>query len=394
MRFKLSPFLLLIFTFLYYAVLTQVALYCFQSGIYSDEVNTIGFDNGSADFYLFYLAISVAAFFVFWRFIPKIGKNFDFDLRHRDAVAVVSMLLLCYFSVPLAIYGPALFSGMNRYAYQELPLVTIFNLKLFLALFSFVWGAFHTQYGKSTKKFLFFYLSYLFICVLYGEKASGIVDSFFYFFTGYFLYRKTPMKLSVVLSIAATVIIIPLLIYSMQLLIIGLSMDQVLIAFFTRLGRQGQVFWSVYGSEVFRASQDNIAWDQFNYFREGYSGMKLLMYSVMPPDKFAAHTGSLAAGYPAILFYTTHSALHLIGIIAAMSFIYIIPMYFYFFVLLRYKYFFVILPFFVFALTVHLKIFQSGNIFLMTNPKYVIFYIGTVILLLFFFLARMRRALP
>jgi hypothetical protein len=158
-----------------------------------------------------------------------------------------------------------------------------------------------------------------------------------------------------------------------QLFVLNIPSSELSDAFFIRLARQGQVFWIAYEELINASVQANhsINLNIFNYYYDGLNGMKLIMYTFMPIEQFESHNGSLAAGYPGILFLVDNNLLSLVLMYVFLSIVSIIPYIVYFFIILRYKLNYILLFFIVFAMTVHLKIFQSGNIHLLTNINYI-----------------------
>lgn len=375
----MSLLIKLLIPFIFFNILSFSSLIVFSSGIvYSDEVGTSGYYNGSIEFYLYYLFISSIIFMLAWAAVPKKIKKIDFELKYEKEIVIMSILFLVYYSIPIFLNGPAFMIGINRYVYKELPFAVVCNIKLFLAVFSFIWGAYASKDKRSFSKFIKLYITFIFIAICYGEKGSGTVLSFIFFITGYLIY-STRIRYFKFILIGLLASLIVLLVYAMQLYISGVDIEQIGEAFIIRFGRQSQVFWAVFNDRINISSVDTSIWlNGFNYYNDSLMGGKLIMYNIMPTDQYNAHNGSLAGVFPAILMYISNDIFILFLIVVIMSIIYITPFIFYFLVLMRYKKYYILLPFIVFALTVHLKIFQSGNIFLITNPKYILFYLVVI----------------
>lgn len=385
---SINKFIILILPFLFFSFVLLLSLVVFENGIYSDEIDVIGYSNGSSPFFLLYLCISISVFLIIWLFIPNEIKSLDYNLSYHKSIIYISIVLLIYFLIPILLYGPSHFLGINRYEFNSLPYVKLFNIKLFLAVFSFVWGAYHSREENKYSIYLGLYLCFIFICIAYGEKNSGIIDSMIYFACGYFLYSVSKIKLISILKFFTIIIIIIIVIFSLQLLLLNVPISELVDSFLIRLGRQSQVFWGAYELGIISDIEYNINWNGFNYYYEGLKGMKLIMYTLMSPDMYNIHSGSLAGGYPGILFLMTSDIIYLLILYIVLSIVFIIPFIVYFFLIFRVSYFPIILPFYIFAMTVHLKIFQSGNIFLLTNPKYVFFYCISLLLILLYFIKK------
>lgn len=382
-------FILLVVPLFYYYVLSFISLIVFSLGFYSDEIKTVGYFNGSIAYYSLFLFIFIGSTYLIWKIVPNKYKDLNFRLRHKKEILMISGLLLLFYFIPVLLYKPAFVNGLNRYQFTDLPYVDIFNIKLFLAILSFVWGAYASQEHKKLSKFTMLWIGFVLISFCYGEKSSGVIDSLIYFFCGYFLYRNKDIKFKTFFLLFLLFISFPFVLFIIQLFIINIPTSELSDAFLIRLARQGQVFWIAYEEFV----NNNLRFENFgifNYFSDELKGMKLIMYTFMPFDKYEAHSGSLAAGYPGILFFADNSLFSIIFMYATLSMLSILPFIVYFFILLRYRMHYLILFFIVFSMTVHLKIFQSGNIQLITNIKYIIFYF-TMIILLFYLLSRKRR---
>lgn len=388
---QLKKFFILLFPYLFFSLIILSSLYIFATGIYSDEIDVVGYDNGSLSFFIMYMVISLFSFLFVWSLVPKGIKDLNYNLKSRKAVIYLSILLLLFYSIPIFLHGPSFLLGINRYEFNNLAYVKVFNIKLLLAIFSFVWGAYYSRDIKKFSIYLKLYLIFIFICLLYGEKASGILDSIVFFLVGYFLYSNKSFSFIKFTKIILPILTIPILLFTIQLNLVGTA-DNLLESFFIRVGRQCQVFWGAYQQEILiNAIRHEIDWRGLNYYYEGLKGMKLSMYNLMPTEMYNNHTGSLAAAYPGVLFFITNNMFYLILLYIVFSIIYIVPFIFYFLFILRISYSYIILPFYVFAMTVHLKIFQSGNIFLLTNPKYILFYSFIMLFILFYFVKRTCR---
>jgi hypothetical protein len=388
---QLKKFFILLLPYLFFSLITLSSLYIFASGTYSDEIDVVGYDNGSLNFYLFYIFISILSFLFIWGLVPSRIKELSFQLKNKKMIVYLSIVLLFFYAIPIFLHGPSFLLGINRYEFNSLPYVKIFNIKLLLAVFSFIWGAYYSRDTKKFSIYLKLYFIFIFICLLYGEKASGILDSIVFFLVGYFLYSSKSFSFIKFTKIILPVLTIPILLFTIQLNLAGTA-DNLIESFFIRVGRQCQVFWGAYEQEILtNAIRHEIDWSGLNYYYEGLKGMKLSMYNLMPTEMYNNHTGSLAAAYPGVLFFITNDMFYLILFYIVFSIIYIVPFIFYFLFILRISYSYIILPFYVFAMTVHLKIFQSGNIFLLTNPKYILFYSFILLFILFYFVKRLSR---
>jgi hypothetical protein len=369
--------------FVFFNILTLLSLVIFENyGHYADEIDIYGYHNGSIEAYLYYLLIAFASILFVWRgLLSKITHTMPL-FRCRKELIVLSLLLLLFYATPLLIHGPAFIKGVNRYEYQLLPYVKFFNLKLMLAIFSFVWGAYASRETKFMNPFILLYAGYLLVCILYGEKASGPINSVFFFYTGYLIYSYKRPSIKKILTYSLGTLIFIFTFFYIQLYLIDINPGEILEAFLSRFSRQGQIFFGVIELDLQRQNMGAINWDLFNYLSSNSQGMELLKYELMPHEKYVTKTGSLGVGFPGILLFTTNSNFIITALYILMSVAYIVPIFVYFFVLLKVRYFIVILPFYVYSMTVHLKIFESGNIQLLTNYKYIMFYIVVLLLLM------------
>lgn len=372
-------FLLLIAPLTYYNILTFISLIVFSLGFYSDEINAVGYHNGSISFFSLFLLLSIFSYYLVWKAIPNRLKDFSFKLKHKKEVIWISILFLLYYAIPIFIYKPTFILGINRYAFSDLPYVALFNIKLFLAILSFIWGAYASREEKKLSIFTFLWFSFIIISFSYGEKSSGVIDSIIYFICGLLLFRNKEIKLKTFTILLLLIISFPFILFTFQLFILQIPISELSDAFLIRLARQGQVFWIAY-EELINSNISVSNLNILNYFSDELNGMKLIMYTFMPYDKFITHTGSLAAGYPGILFLINNDLLILILMYISFSIISIFPFVVYFFIILRCKYHYLLLFFIAFSITVHLKIFQSGNMHLLTNYKYILFYFFITIL--------------
>ena len=383
-------FIILIAPLLYYNILTLISLIVFSCGFYSDEIDRIGYFNGSITFYVLFIIISVLSYYIVWKFLPTRYKIIDFRLRYKNEVFFISGLLLFYYAIPVVWYQPAFILGINRYEFTDLPYVYLFNIKLFLAILSFVWGAYNAQSNKKISRFALLWLSFIVISFCYGEKSSGVIDSLIYFFCGYYLYKNQDIKFKTFVWLFTLIISFPFILFMIQLFVINIPSNELSDAFLIRLARQGQVFWIGYEELINSNVYSSGNFDIFNYYTNGLNGMKLLMYTFMPINQFESHSGSLAAGYPGILFLVDNNIIVLVFMYIFFACMSILPYIVYFFIILRYKLHYLVLFFIVFSMTVHLKIFQSGNMHLLTNMKYIIFY-SVILMIVFYTLMRKRK---
>lgn len=365
-----SRLIALILPFLSYSGIFIISLFLINQGVYTSELGVYTFDNGSQWLFFIYFMMSLLVFFMFYN-LSNI-KNITFHISKKKEsylLNFISVLALFYF-IPILLHGPAILLGMNRYQYLELPFVSVFNIKAWISLLCYVLGFLFHQNKKRT---VILFMIILGTAVLYGEKGSGPLLMLTFFLSGFLMYKSKRLKLVSLFKFIAVGIVILFSIYVVQLLVLDIDLQTIINALVNRLARQSQIFWEMYNQFPFEQGRIDSA---LLFGRLGDSStistMHYMMKLVMPAAEYSKHGGSLAGGYPSVLFLLTDSYIQLLLLSMLLSIVYIVVIHFFFVSLFKVSYVFYLLPILYFGFTVHLKVFQTGNVSLFLNEKYLV----------------------
>ncbi|MCB0390346.1 MAG: hypothetical protein KDD58_03595 [Bdellovibrionales bacterium] len=357
-------------------------------GAYSDEIDEIGYPVGAPLKYSITILISLIIFYFVWKLLPIKIRNAEIHFEYQKLFFSFFTIGLLYFSIPVFMYGPAPITGLNRYQFNDLPMVPLFNIKLFLGLLCSILGViFATAINHKDKKLAFrLFLILMLINICYGEKASGLIIALIYFAIGYLIALNK--KISIIKFSLSSLALLCFLIslYVGQLLIRDIELEGIWDHFGNRVARQSQLWWKVSQlSQSGAIAELDSGFKLFTEYKDVKSvdlegGMRFMMSQVMEEKAFAKHKGSLAAGYPSILMFIDGGK-SFWPLIVIMAFIYILPYYFCFFIGYLHPLIKLFVPFSLYFIGVHLKIFETGNIYLFSNPKYYFGYLFILLML-------------
>lgn len=339
------------------------ALFALENGAYSSEIGEFGRPNGALLLFMTYLAVAIAAFGVTLLLAPHHAPGKP-SRQFEKIASVLSFALLFFYMIPLFIYKPAYLNGMTRYAFAELPYVSFFNIKLYIAIFCAYHGwMFALNHRLSHLVFLFLVIAAM---VGWGEKFSGIMYAITFFVTGLALTGGLFKKLLV-----AGIIFVPVLLSLWALpTFLQDRGDEVVDAFENRLARQGQVFYKVI-DEPPQGENARTLPELLNYFGSytpEANGMPYLKGLYIAPALAEVHEGSFAAGYPAV-FLTT-------GLVEG----FVLVFFFEIFRFLLMREIFIVgfaaekillFPVYLYFLNYVGKIYESGNTYLLTSPVFL-----------------------
>ena len=345
-----------------------------ENGAYANELRQVGFPTGSSVRLIGWIFVHLVPFFFSALFILPRLRHVEFTSRTNSMLLIISSFLILFYSVPIILYGPTFLNGLNRYQFLELQYVGIFNIKLLLAINCFYLGRISAGFDKAiTAKFLFIFVLFLMIC--YGEKFSGPVNAILFFLMGQFYgFGKKTLKLRTLIKLYASVFVVLVMIYAIALLALGRDISTIRNAAENRIGREAAMWWIAdyqRQNDIFYISKSIP--DVLNYYEyssESPLGNQLFKLSFMHPEEKRSHTGSVAAVYPAILYlggeYSTLLVLSFFFAIFYWSFIFV------FFTLNINGVLSLLTPFYSYVFAAFLKIFQSGNLHLLTSYWFVL----------------------
>jgi hypothetical protein len=339
------------------------ALIAMEGGAYSSEIGETGHPNGALPLFLAYMAVALAAFVVTLLLVPHRAP--ERPSRQFEKIAtVLSFALLFFYMIPIFIYKPAYFNGMSRYTFLDLPYVSFFNIKLYIAIFC----AYHGwMFAISRRLFhLLFFVLVVAAMVGWGEKFSGIIYAITFFITGLALtggfFKKLLIAGIIFLPISLSLWALPTFLQDRG--------DEVTAAFENRLARQGQVFYKVI-DEPPQGDNARTLPELLNYFGSYTpqdNGMPYLKGLYIAPELAEVHEGSFAAGYPAV-FLTT-------GVVQGLMTVFLLEIFR--FLLMREIFIvgfsaekIILFPVYLYFLNYVGKIYESGNAYLLTSPIFL-----------------------
>ena len=357
-----------------------VSTYVFEAGTVSDEIDQVGYAVGAPELLLSYMGVSLLTFYLIWKLVPRRIRERDIVFHSPRFFYFLFAMALVFYAVPILQYGPAVMRGLNRYQFHALPNVAMFNIKLFMGIACSVLGLIIAGKTKTNRRIAWSLLGVLIILNLaYGEKASGMLMDFTFFASGLLIGFNRPIRVFAFLApaLAAGGLLVGM--YFLQLGVAGATTDDISAHFANRFGRQSQLWWKTVelhkrGDLVSKARDVDMLLDYDDAKEDrNVSGMRYMMSVVMPAKRFAQHNGSLAGGYPAALFYIDGGENFFVFVII-LAIVYIVPFYLIFVIFFESPALQYLIPLGIYFLTVHLKIFDSGNTYLVSNPKYMVGY--------------------
>ena len=383
--------------FLFFTCGTLASSLMLEAGAYSSEIAQAGYYTGGWYRYVIYMVLSILEYFVIFRMLsPRL--QFERVMVNERLIIILFAVSLLFYSAPVFYYGPAVLIELNRYEFMDLPHVKFFNIKLYIAVMAFYLGLTAGPGGsyRAMAKTLFFAL--IIVMLMYGEKVSGPITAFISYYGGLLMASQdNKIKLAGLLKIGLGIAGFFLLIYYLWGAMAGHTADIIFDAFLDRASRQGQVWWKLdelanyQGGAMGKSVLDNL--NNYAYASNNPLGNQYIKSLLMPAELYQMHSGSLAAVYPGILYLNNdfYTFLAYALVMNAIYWIVQIAIYFYSF-----------RSFAIYALpatcawyAVHLKIFQSGNIYLISHINYLAgltFFL--IILLLFQYMRRTGRKLP
>ena len=367
-----SRFISLTLPFIVYNFIFFVSLFIINEGIYTSELQKETFDNSSQWVFLFYFLLSLSIFYIFYRISNLSSFSINLDVKEQNFIIVFISLMAAFYSVPILIHGPAMLNGLNRYQFLLLKYVDFFNIKAWISLTCYFLGILYFYRKRAS---IILLICIVLLTLLYGEKASGPILMFTFFISGLLMKMNVPIKVfSKITLLAMLVAMFLVFIYFIQLVLLDLETERIINAFYIRLGRQSQIFWELYNRFPFADYNVDKSSLFGNIFHSGdtISSMHYMMKIVMPIDEYIKHGGSLAGGYPSVLLLITNNLVEFFLLSSLLSILYISVVFFFFVSLFRFKYSMYFAPIFFFAFTVHLKVFQTGNLSLFLNEKYIV----------------------
>lgn len=366
---KLVPVL----PFIAFNLSTVLSVFLMELGAFSSELGQFGFATGGGFRLLLFMAISIVIFY----FIQLILKpKFEYtNSPTKDKIIVIWFItLICAYTIPLLVYGPPVLTGKNRYEFAELPLANYLNIKLIISIACFFLSFVASSRGKLRSSAWKLFILSLVLMVLWGEKMSGPFNAIIYFATGYLLNSDIKINVGKALFVSLSLIVVILSFYLVWGLISGLSTELILFSFLDRGARQGQAYWKL----DMLANIDNVVFTKgvlenmnfYDYSASNVLGNRYVKNQILNPDLFGIHTGSFAAVYPAIL-YLNNSFTEFLGYGAMFEIIYWIVIVIFFYYSHRGPFIY-LMPFLCSWFAVHLRIYQSGNIYLLTHYNYIL----------------------
>jgi hypothetical protein len=339
------------------------ALMAMENGAFSSEIGEAGRPIGAVTMIMAYLAIAALAFLVTLLLFPHRAPKPP-SRQFEKLVNVLSFAMLAFYIIPVVVYKPAYLNGMTRYDFVDLPYVSFFNIKIYIAILC----AYHGwMFALNRRMFHFLYFAVVVAAMVgWGEKFSGIMYAATFFITGLVLTGGFTKKL-----IIASMICVPisLSIWALPTYLEGRN-DEVADAFENRLARQGQVFYKVI-DEPPQGGKARTLPELLNYFSvytPEQNGMPYLKGLYITPKLSVIHEGSFAAGYPAV-FLTTG----LVKGFVVVFFLEIIR-----FLLMREVFIIgfsaqniLLIPVYLYFITYLGKIYESGNTYLLTSPVFL-----------------------
>ena len=209
---------------------------------------------------------------------------------------------------------------------------------------------------------------------LWGEKASGPVIAVVFFYCGYNL-TNTNLKLKRLIVPSVLLFSSIFALYFLVVSSLGVYSSNVVVGGFVhRLAKQGQVWWKVdkIQNEVSSKYFDKSVIDNLNYYENDIDtnpmGERYLKSKLMSETQLD-HKGSFSGIYPSILYLNNNFFEMLIysQLFNLLYFMIIIFMFKY-----TYRGFLVYFsPISAYILAYVLKIFESGNIYLLTSSKFI-----------------------
>lgn len=390
-----SRYLGLVVPFLSFSILFFPSLIILELGIYTDELEVFTYSNGAIYVYTFYFLFMISIYYFLFNLLSISKLNLDISGKYETYIITIFILMLCFYSVPIFYYGPSFMIGFNRYQFMDLPFVSIFNIKAIISINTFFLGAIIGCNGEKSKLASILLLVLLFVSICYGEKGTGPILIITYSISGYFCFKNTRISFKKLLLVLLFFASILGLIYALQIVLGGGNADIIERHFHNRLGRQSQLYWSLYeyyfGGVI---SSSNIEMEKIFgsiYDSETKSTMRYMMELVMPRNKYIAHTGSLTGGYPSVLFLLVDNFYALILISFIFGLVYIIPLLSLFLYINKFSELKYLAPMLVFPYTVHLKVFQTGNLSQFLNIKYIAFLMFSTILIVIYKSIQIKR---
>jgi hypothetical protein len=378
--------------FLFFSFGTLGSLLLLEGGAYSSEIGEYGYATGGWYRYGIYIGLSVIQYFLIFRLISPRAPVIDWSPLNERLTIYLFAGSLAFYAVPVIYYGPAVLIGLNRYEFIDLPIVQIFNIKLYIAVLSFYIGLVANKPGSPyrRKAKILFSLTII-VMVMYGEKFSGPIAAYISYYSGKLMAEKNGyINFRQICKVALALFIFLAGIYFLWGALSGFGADLIATAFIDRASRQGQAWWkldemaNLLGGANGKSVIDNLLY--YSYSESNPLGNKYVMSMIMPSDLYNMHSGSFAAVYPAILYLNNNYITFLFYALAMNALYWVgqIIVYFY-----SYRGFIIYaLPATCAWYAVNLKIFQSGNVYLITHINYII---GLIFFAVIILSARVKR---
>ena len=279
-------------------------------------------------------------------------------------------VLLALYSLPVFYYGSVFTLGIDRYQYYLKPLVSGTGpIRDFLGLLLIPAVALaKTQKQKQTN----YILVVLFILLLLarGEKFSGFYLILLFSTIGFVISNDFKANIIIKFSIALISLTAFVAIYYVVTREdIDLSLSIYAVAL--RVVKQGQLGYFFITNHIYDFELANFI-RSFNYFGSKTFSMNGMMDVAMPPDQRMAHSGGLAGGFPAVIFFMGGgifvSVIVALGIMSVVAFIFES----FFKVLNIFDGFlsFLLIPFYIYPLRSLYKLLGGGDLFLVTSPYF------------------------
>lgn len=352
-------------------------------GAFSSELGEFGYPTGGYIRYIIYIGISIAEYILIMLLIRP--KPIQGSKKVDRFVLIFFSCALIFYAIPIIIHGPAFLLKLNRYEFMDLPMVGFFNIKLFLGVMMLFLGIAARPGGDYRKySFLLFFLTVA-VMMMYGEKFSGPLISIIYFFGGLWIGTgDQKIRLEKILGILILALAFMASVYFLWGTSEGHSPYVIAEAFADRLARQGQAWWKLDELAMHQGGAHGFSvFQNLNYFNHSQDtplGNHYIMSLIMPEKQYSAHEGSISAVYPAILYLNNNFG-ELLVYALIFNFIYWLVQIFYFHFLYR-KQVIYLMPVFCLWYTVHLKIFESGNIYLLGHYKYLLGLMAAISIML------------
>ena len=359
------------------------SLILFSWGTYTNELELYGQNSAPMIILAIFLVSVFSSGWLVSSIINKRRSRLFLSIAKLKGLRSIILLSIFVYGLPVFWYGPAFISNLDRYEFNALALASPSNfLKNYIVYFIFLYWVLCPDKKSSV---IFYSLTFLVLMILRGEKFSGQIMLLSFLLGGAIANRSISSRVVgpfVWLTIGAAIFVaLIFLLYTSDQY--GHDATTAWQAIEARIAKQGQLlFYFIINSD----SLDSVSLlSGLNYFSHSPLGMTSMMEAAMPIDLFLAKTGSLTGGFPAVLWYAGLDSILLavvlfVALNAALTGLLILGIRA--FSRLPVAYMPLCLLLTVYPLHLGVKVFGSGDLYLLTSPFLILGVAALCIILL------------